>query len=50
MRQGDSGRKVVGGFVEDSFETRITRTILDAYHEKVARALVSDLLVVGAGP
>jgi thiamine thiazole synthase len=50
MRQGDSGRKVGGGFVEDSFETRITRTILDAYHEKVARALVSDLLVVGAGP
>ena len=50
MRQGDSGRKVVGGFVEDSFETRITRTILDSYHEKVARALVSDLLVVGAGP
>jgi thiamine thiazole synthase len=36
--------------VVDSYETRITRTILDAYYEKLARALVSDVLVVGAGP
>ncbi len=34
----------------DSYETRITRAILDAYHGKLSRALVSDVLVVGAGP
>jgi sulfide-dependent adenosine diphosphate thiazole synthase len=34
----------------DSYETRITRAILDAYHEKVSRSLVADVVVVGAGP
>jgi len=33
-----------------SYETRITRAILDAYHEKFVRSLVSDVLIVGAGP
>lgn len=31
-------------------ETQITRLILDAYHEKLSRALVADVLIVGAGP
>lgn len=34
----------------DTFDTRITKTILNAYHEKLARSIVSDVLVVGAGP
>jgi thiamine thiazole synthase len=34
----------------DLYETRITRAILDAYHEKVSRSLVADVVVVGAGP
>ena len=34
----------------DSYETRITRAILDAYHDKLSRSLVSDVVVVGAGP
>jgi thiamine thiazole synthase len=33
-----------------AFETRITRAILDAFHAKLSRALVQDVLVVGAGP
>lgn len=35
---------------EAAYETRITRTILDAYHEKLSRVLVQDVLIVGAGP
>jgi thiamine thiazole synthase len=38
------------GSIVDSYETRITRAILDAYHEKVSRSVVGDVLVVGAGP
>jgi len=34
----------------DSWETRITRAILDAYHDKLSRSLVSEVVVVGAGP
>ncbi len=34
----------------DSYETQITRSILDAYHAKLSRSLVGDVLVVGAGP
>lgn len=34
----------------ESYDTRITRAILDAYHEKLSRSLVSDILIVGAGP
>lgn len=34
----------------DTYETRIARTILDAYRDKVSRCLVGDVLVVGAGP
>ena len=34
----------------DSYETQITRSILDAYHAKLSRSLVCDVLVVGAGP
>jgi sulfide-dependent adenosine diphosphate thiazole synthase len=33
-----------------AYETRITRAIVDAFHGKLARALVQDVLVVGAGP
>jgi len=36
--------------VVDAYETRITKAILDAYHEKLSRSLVSDVLIVGAGP
>lgn len=31
-------------------ETRITRAILTAYHEKLMRSVESDVLIVGAGP
>jgi len=34
----------------DSYETQITKAILGAYHEKLSRSLVGDILVVGAGP
>ncbi len=34
----------------DSYETQITRSILDAYHAKLSRSLVGDVLEVGAGP
>jgi len=34
----------------DSYETQITRSILETYHAKLLRSLVSDVLVVGAGP
>jgi len=34
----------------DTFETRITKAILGAYHEKLSRSIESDALVVGAGP
>ncbi|MGD2122702.1 MAG: sulfide-dependent adenosine diphosphate thiazole synthase [Gemmatimonadota bacterium] len=34
----------------DSYETRITKNILDAYHGKMMRSVVSDVLIVGAGP
>jgi sulfide-dependent adenosine diphosphate thiazole synthase len=33
-----------------AYETRITRAILDVFHEKLSRALTQDVLVVGAGP
>ncbi|MFW6132822.1 MAG: sulfide-dependent adenosine diphosphate thiazole synthase [Planctomycetota bacterium] len=31
-------------------QTRISRIILDGYHEKLAERLTSDVLIVGAGP
>ena len=31
-------------------ETRITKTIIDAYHQKLSDRIVSDVLIVGAGP
>ena len=31
-------------------ETDISRTIIDAYHERLSDRLVSDVLIVGAGP
>ncbi|MEJ2186433.1 MAG: FAD-binding protein [Gemmatimonadota bacterium] len=34
----------------DSYETRITRAIVGAYHDKLSRSLVSDVLIAGAGP
>jgi thiamine thiazole synthase len=34
----------------DSYETQITRGILDAYQAKLLRSLTSDVIVVGAGP
>jgi ribulose 1,5-bisphosphate synthetase/thiazole synthase len=34
----------------ESFETRITRTIVGAYHGKLSRSLVSDVLIAGADP
>jgi len=43
-------RGKVEAAVTGSYETRITSTILDAYHEKLSRSLVGDVLVVGAGP
>jgi thiazole biosynthesis enzyme len=32
------------------YESKITQAILTAYHEKLTRSLVGDVLVVGAGP
>lgn len=43
-------RLEIEGAMTNSYETRITRTILDAYYEKLSGALVSEVLVVGAGP
>jgi len=34
----------------EPYETQITRAILGSYHAKLSRALVGDVLVVGAGP
>ncbi len=34
----------------DSYESCITRAILNAYHQKLSSAVVRDVLVVGAGP
>ncbi len=34
----------------DLYESEITRSILDAYHEKLSGSLVGDVLVVGSGP
>lgn len=31
-------------------DTRITRAIMDAYHQKLSDRIVSDVLIVGAGP
>ena len=31
-------------------ETSISRAILNAYHEKLSSRIVSDILVIGAGP
>ena len=31
-------------------ETQITKVIMDSYHEKLSGRIVSDVLIVGAGP
>ena len=36
--------------VQDFEEGEVSRAILDAYHAKFARALTSDVVIVGAGP
>ncbi len=36
--------------MRDLLETEITRAILTAYHEKLLRQVVADVVVVGAGP
>lgn len=36
--------------VQDFEEAEVSRAILDAYHEKFARALTGDVVIVGAGP
>jgi thiamine thiazole synthase len=45
-----TGALRIGGAMTKSYEARITGAILDAYHAKLSRSLVADVLVVGAGP
>lgn len=36
--------------MRDFDETKITKLIMDSYHEKLASRIVNDVLIVGAGP
>lgn len=42
--------KILSSLPEKDLESAVSRAIVDTYHEKLFRALKSDVIVVGAGP
>jgi len=48
MREGNGYRSII--LVDTLEESEISKTILCAYHEKLLDRIVSDVIIVGAGP